>query len=456
MWRRLNPWADLPNARAVWAWGMYDLANQSFQLFINTLLYSLFVVEVLAPNPERGRWLWSAMISASLAIVAVVSPFAGALADLRAWKREMLLTTGVVCAACTASLAALAPGQEWLGFALYLVAAVACGLGENFLGSFLPEIASRARVGYVSALGWTMSYVGALLLLVVAALYCFVLGREHPSQARPLFAFAGVWFAAGIVPAAVWLRERSTARPGTLTGAMTGAISRLAQSARESRSYRDLSRFFLAFFVYSMGTLTMVFFLGVISNDLGFELRGSVLLALVISLTAGGAAAVTARVQDRVGHARTVSFFLVCWITATLLMAGANAASVGEWAYWVLAALVGVALGGVGTSSRAMVGAFTPEARAGEFFGLWGTIYKLAGIAGVIAFGAARNLAGLPAALVLTAGVFGGGLLLLRRVDEAAGLRRASGDADNAGSEHVGTERGGTGPGSAGGGAGVS
>jgi UMF1 family MFS transporter len=433
---RLNPFAKLPNGRAVWAWGMYDLANQSFQLLINTLLFSLFVQQVVIGDPAKGRTTWSIMIASSMLLVVVLSPLLGALADHKAWKREMLLTTGVVCAALTASLALIQPGQIALAFTLYLLAALACGLGENFLGSFLPEISTPKNVGYVSALGWTMSYIGALLLLGVTALFAFALDRTEPAQARPMFAFAGLWFAAGIFPAFLFLRERATPQPGAAHTVIGQAFGRLAASAREAARYRHLTRFFLAFFVYSLGTTTVIYFLGLISDDLGNSLGQTIVFALAIALTAGLASALVAKFQDRLGHTRTVAIFLVTWVVATAGLAGLRALMPTEGdpgvglraAFWGVAGLIGIGLGGIGTSSRAVVGAFSPAAKAGEFFGVWGAVYKLSTILGVVAFGQLRNALGLPVSLLVLAGFFAAGLLLLRRVNEPAGIAAAHAD----------------------------
>lgn len=427
--RSLNPFARLPNGRAVWAWGMFDLANQSFQLLINTLLFSLFVAEVVVPadpaNPDKGHGTWTLMSAGSLLLVVVFSPIMGALADHKAWKREMLLGSGVVCAALTASLALLQPGQVGLAFALYLTAALACGLGENFLGAFLPEISTPKNVGYISALGWTMSYVGALLLLGITAVYTLGFGHAEPAEARPLFVFSGIWFAAGILPAFLFLRERAAPQPGDAGSAIVQAFARLARSAKETRRYRHLARFFAAFFVYSLGTLTVIYFLGLISNELGNSLGQTILFALVVALTAGLASAVVARVQDRVGHLRTVGFFLLTWVVATVGLAVVRLVEAPPIAFWVIAGLVGVGLGGIGTSSRAVVGAFSPEAKAGEFFGVWGTVYKLSGIVGVLSFGKVREVWGLPASLFLLAGFFAAGWVLLRFVDEQEGIAAA-------------------------------
>ncbi|MEM9373465.1 MAG: MFS transporter, partial [Planctomycetota bacterium] len=260
------PFRSLPNPAQVFAWSIYDLANQSFQLLINTLLFSIFVKDVLVtdPDPQAGTRVWGDMLAVSLAGIIVLSPVLGALADERAWKRELLIASGLVCAALTCMLAVLNPGQVWLGFAIYVVAAIACGLGENFLGSFLPEISTKENVGRVSAIGWATSYVGAMLLLGFTAIHCFALARPDIAQARPMFVFAGLWFFAGMIPAMIWLREKAQppAERASLKRIVSRSISRLIRSAKESAQYRQLVRFYVAFFVYSIGTMTVIFFLG--------------------------------------------------------------------------------------------------------------------------------------------------------------------------------------------------
>lgn len=426
------PFRSLSNPAAVFAWGMYDLANQSFQLLISTLLFPIFVSGVIVGDPIRGQVAWTRMSAAGLLLVVLLSPITGALADQRAWKRELLLGSGIVCAALTLGLGMLQPGQLALAFVIYLIAAVACGLGENFLGSFLPEISTPKTVGRISGIGWTMSYIGALLLMAIAGAYTMGLNRVDASQMRPLLVFAGVWFALGMLPAFFWLHERASAPDlaegsGTILG---GTFKRLATSAQETAKYKQLVRFFLAFAVYSAGTMTMIFNIGLIGERLGFELNKLIPMAALLALTAGTASAIAGRVQDRFGHVRTISVFLILWVISTLLMAGAGQFHASEPVYWGVAAVIGVALGGIGTSSRAIVGAFTPDERAGEFFGLWGMIYKLSGIVGVLLFGMLLSVAGQPVALLVVAGLFALGLVLLLRVDEAEGIAttRMAGD----------------------------
>lgn len=428
----LNPFAKLPNGREVWAWGMYDLANQSFQLLINSLLFSIFVQSVIVQNDlSAGSRAWSMMVAIAQLLVVALSPIVGAIADQKAWKRELLIASGAVCALGTASLALLQPGQLWLATALFVVAAVSCGLGENFLASFLPEIAPRERIGYVSALGWTMSYVGALLLLGVVGAYCFLMHREEPEQARPLFVFAGVWFGAGMIPAMLFLRERAQPATGSAAAVATGAFRQLVRTARETRRFRQLARFLAIFFVYSMGTNAIIYFLGQIGAGFGFGLGKLVGFALLMAMTAGLAAALTARIQDRVGHRPTIMAFLLVWTASTAAMGAAKLAGAPESVFWILSGTIGIGLGGIGTSSRALVGAFTPASRAAEFFGMWGLAAKLSVIAGAVLFGTVSTRVsadlntGQAIACFMLAAFFGLGFLLMTLVNVPEGVRTA-------------------------------
>lgn len=421
---RLNPFRTLPNPREVWAWGMYDLANQSFQLLINTLLFGIYIKTVVAATPKEGQTAYGIMVAASTLLVVLLSPPAGAIADARAWKKEMLVGTGLGASVLTGLLVLLGPGDLAWAFVLYVAAAVLVGLGENFLGAFLPELSTPQTIGRVSATGWTMSYIGALLLLAVTWGAQNWLGWNDPQEWRWLFVLAAVWFFAGMLPSMFLLGER-TPPTETAVSAVRGAFHQLGVTLKESRRYRDLRRFLLAAFVYSMGTYAVIFYAGLIGDQLGFKLKELTLLALVMALTAGCASVVTARYQDRLGHRRTVFIFLGVWVISTLALA-LNAAFQGDAnAFWFISGGIGLGLGGIGTSSRALCGCFTPREKAGEFFGLYGMALKGAAVCGALGFGVASSRLGQTPALFLLTVFFAAGAALLLRVDDKAGVAAA-------------------------------
>lgn len=417
----------LPNRREVLAWGSYDLANQSFQLLINTMLFGVYLREVVSDEETGERW-WKAMTAAALLAIVALSPILGAIADLRAWKREILLVSGVACAILTATLALVGANDLALAAAIYIPAAILCGVGENFLGSFLPQIADESSMGRVSAIGWTMSYIGALALLICLVIATKVLDLDETADFRWLFLFAGVWFAVWMLPAIVILRERARPTPkGGSAGILTAGFGRLVSTIRGLDRFRVLARFLVVFFIFSMGTQVYVYLSGVITKQLRFNNTDLFLVALELSLLAGLGAMLTGRVQDAWGHRRTIRLFLAIWAVSMgglAIMAWLGPTRV---VFFILAAGTGIGLGGIGTASRALVGVLTPPERAAEFFGLWGMAYKLSGAVAMLLFIALQSLvSGSPAAsLGTTAAFFGIGFVLMAGINVEEGVRAA-------------------------------
>ena len=148
--RRLYPLDGFPQQRQLWSWISFDVANQSFTLIINTLLFSIFFSEVVVRNDAIDDRLWALTYGSSMLLCALFSPIAGAMADERAWKKRSLIITGIVCGIFTCALAFIKPGQVWLAVLLYVPANFAFSIGENFLSSFLPGLARQDEMGRVS------------------------------------------------------------------------------------------------------------------------------------------------------------------------------------------------------------------------------------------------------------------------------------------------------------------
>ncbi|MBL0927319.1 MAG: MFS transporter [Phycisphaerales bacterium] len=432
---RLNPLRGIPNQRQIWAWASYDVANQSFTLLINTLFFALFFKKVVVNDPRHDELLWSVTVAASLLLVVIIAPVAGAVADFRAWKKGFLIGTGIVCSLLTCALAFLGPGMIWPAILLYVPANAAYALGENFLASFIPEVSPKEHIGRVSGLGWTTGYLAALLLLVIAAAIMFAFNLRTEAQWPPFFVFAGLWFLVLAAPTMLYLRERPAdpASAGTPASALLAVgFRRLFETARSAAHYRQLALFLAAFFVFGIGMQTIIFFASIIAGQFGFQALDLVIFITVITVTAGLGTILPMLFQDRFGHRNTVAVFLAVWTITTLtlaLVAWLRASSPDpdafpRWPMWLIGNLIGFGLGGLGTASRSLVGYFTPSHKTAEFFGLWGLVFKLAGVMTIL-YGVAADRIGQVAALGLLAGFFVVGLVLTLFVDEQAGLDAA-------------------------------
>jgi UMF1 family MFS transporter len=404
---------------------MYDLANQSFTLLIITLLFPIYFKDIAVGDPQRGDSLWSAGASGALFLVVLLSPIVGAYADRRSKRKAVLVGTGVCCVILTAMLVLVRPGAWWIGLAIFIPANIMYQLGENMLASFLPGISTPRTIGRISAIGWTMGYIGGLLLLAVVAIGAFVLGWDSPEQWRPFFLIAALWFALGMVPAVLFVREPTSA---SRSSTHASASERVRSAITHLKQHKQLIRFLVSFFVYGFGVQTMIMFAAILAADFGIEGNRLILFTLQLTVTAGATAIVVAKYQDRLGIRTTILAFLGVWIIscASLLLVELLVPSdPPEWIFWVIGNGIGIGLGGIGTASRSVVGFFAPKHRTAEFFGFWGMSYKLAGAIGVLSFGQVKAWIGDAAALALLTGFFAVGLALFLRVDLRSGRREA-------------------------------
>jgi MFS transporter, UMF1 family len=420
---------NLKNPKEVFAWGLYDLANQSFTLLIITLLFPIYFKSVAVGDQQRGDSLWSIGVSAALLTVVLLSPFVGSYADARAKRKQLLMITGTLCSILTIAMTFIAPGQWWLGLALFIPANICYQLGENLLASFLPALSTPRTIGRVSAIGWAMGYLGSLILLICVISGVNLFGWEQTPDWKWFFILAGAWFFVWMLPAGFILHEPPHLDPPKQTNGFKLAIDRMIATLKEATHFNQLTKFLIAFFIYGLGVQTMIAFAAILASDFGIKEMGLFVFTLQIALTAGITAIVVSRYQDRIGAKPTISIFLVVWMLSTggLLLAKLTGAASGsnQWIFWVIGNGIGIGLGGIGPSSRSMVGLFAPTARVGEFFGLWGMTYKLAGAVGVLSFGQVKAWIGDAPALTLLTSFFAVGLILLMSVSVPKGIRAA-------------------------------
>lgn len=426
--------------RTVWAWALYDFANSAFTTLVVTFVYGAYFTKALVLDPATGQAseiagtaLWSRGVTLTALLVAVLSPFLGALADRTGTRKVFLLATTALCVAATVGLFFPVPGQAIAALSLFVVANVAFELAAVFYNAFLPEIAPPDKIGRVSGNGWALGYVGGLLALGVG-LAAFVLpdvpffGLDTASgeNIRATSLLAAAWFALFSVPAFVVLREvRPDSRPpaGVVLRETAGE---LAQTFRELRRYRDAFRFLVARVFYADGLNTVFAFGGIYAaGTFGFSFEEIMYFGIALNVAGGLGAFAFGFVDDKVGGKRTILVSLVLLSIATVLAVVAPSRAL----FWVAGMMIGIAAGPAQAASRSLVGRFTPPDKETEFFGFFALTGKAASLFGPLLFGVFTEAFQSQRAGVATVLLFFlvGGILLLR-VDERAGIAAAGRD----------------------------
>ncbi len=408
---------------------MYDFANSGYTTVVITAIFNAFFVGVVAGGAHWATFAWTAALSVSYLLIMLCGPVIGAYADAHANKKRLLLATTVGCVLGTALLALAGPGQLWLACALIVVSNFFFGLGENIVAAFLPEIAQAEALGKVSAWGWALGYFGGIVSLGACLIYVtWAQGQGQPATAFvpvTMLITAGL-FALASVPTFLFLRER--AQPQQVSpGLYARAFARVLETFHQTRRYADLRRFLVCIVLYQSGVSAVITLAAIYAEQaMKFTTQDTLVLILVVNVTASLGALAFGYLQDRIGHVPTIALTLLGWCAMVIIAWQSTSAA----SFWLAANIAGLCLGASQSAGRAVVGYLSPAHRRAEFFGLWGFAVKLASILGPITYGAVTWISGSDhrLAMLITGLFFVAGLAVLLGVDTARGRLAAFAD----------------------------
>jgi UMF1 family MFS transporter len=412
--------------REVWAWAMYDFANSGYTTVVITAVFNAYFVGVVCAGESWGTFAWTLALSVSYAIVMFSAPVIGAYADAHAAKKKLLAITTSGCVLGTALLSFVGPGDLALAFALIVLSNVFFGTGENIAAAFLPELARGEAMGKVSAWGWSLGYIGGLITLAVCLAYVISARSQGHTEAQfvpiTMLITAGAFALASSFTFLV-LKER--ARPQQAQkGVALRAFARVGQTLRHARQFEDLLRFLGCIVLYQSGVQTVIALAAIYAQEaMSFTTQDTIVLVLLVNITASVGAFVFGRWQDRLGHRKTLALTLLGWCSMVVIAY----LTTDRTGFWVAANIAGLCLGASQSAGRALVGYLTPADRHAEFFGLWGLAVKLASILGPLTYGAVTWLTDNDhrSAMLITGLFFVLGLVVLTSVDPERGRRAA-------------------------------
>ncbi len=425
--------------KAIWGWALYDFGNSAFTTLIVTFIYSVFFAQEIAPDGDSGTVLWAYAVSFTALVVAVTSPFLGALADRGGRRRRYLLITTAVAIVGSALLYLPTPGQVRLALVIFVIANIAFELSGVFYNSYLPDISTPDNIGKISGYGWSLGYVGGLLAMGIA-LVGFILpespwfgianGEEGLFQnVRIITVLVAVWFAVFAIPMFRWVREPEHPGPLPLVELLRGTADQLADTFKEIRRYRQTVRLLIARMFYNDGLVT-IFALGPLyaAEVFGFTLTEVMYWGLALNLTAGLGAFAMGFLDDRIGGRKTILISLIGLVLATAWATLAPAES--KTSMFLAGLVVGIFVGPNQAASRSLLGRFVPPEKETEFYGFFAFSGKAIAFLGPLLYGFMTTVFGSQRYGVGAIIVFFliGGLILVT-VDERAGVA-ASGRAE--------------------------
>lgn len=439
----LNEQKTVTNKKVVRAWTFYDWANSAYSLIITSAIFPMYYTAIV---PETISFLGieikraamaSYSISLSFLVIAMLSPILSSIADYygnkKAFMRFFCYLGALACLGMFFFSKNPITGNSnyFYGLICSVIASIGyCG-SIVFYNAFLPEICSKEEQDQVSAKGFSMGYIGSVLLMLL----CFALilsndqyhfFKNDAMPARLSFVAVGIWW---IVFAQITFhhlheskREHSldTKRNGLMNG-----YRELQKVLHELQHWPQLKRFLVAFFFYNLGVQTVMYMATYFASDeLHMEATQLLAVVLIIQLVAIIGAFLFSKISKQYGNQMSLLLLIIVWIG--ICVAAYYVQTVQ--AFYLLAFAVGMVMGGIQSLSRSTYSKLLPPTGdTASYFSFYDVCEKIGIVIGTLSFGfVADRLGGMRNSVMVIGLCFVIGLLLLLRVSNKQFLQHES------------------------------
>ena len=357
--------------------------------------------------------IWGLSTSLAVLILAVMSPFLGALADYRGMKKKMFsvfLVVGV------AGLLLLSFSGNWLGYLmLVILSRIGYSACNIFYDSMLVDVTSDDRMDRVSSYGYALGYIGSCIPFAIGIVLILLrpFGLSTQTATQISFVITALWWVGLTIPLLKNVRQIHYLEQRE--NQVRHAFSRVGTTMKKIRKDPTMLSFIIAYFCYIDGVYTIISMATTYGGEVGISDSSMILALLLTQFVAFPCAILAGRLAEKVGTLKVIRVSILVYCGICLFGYQLDQ----SWEFWVLAVVVGMAQGGIQSLSRSYFGRIIPKKESNEYFGFFDIFGKFADFFGPLilsfcAFAFGSSSYGILGLLVL----FVTGYILLRRIPD--------------------------------------
>jgi UMF1 family MFS transporter len=411
------------NKKVINGWAMYDWANSSYNLVITSTIFPAYYEAITGDGNENtsvdtvklfGREfvntsLYNYALAIAFIIVAISSPMLSSIADYRGNKKKFLFFFCTIGSLACSSMYFFTKDNLAFGLSCLIIACIGFWSSLVFYNSFLPEIAAPEDQDRVSAKGFSMGYIGSMILQIIC--FVFVLSPESfgitvGKASQISFLLVGIWwwgfaqFSLRRLPNNIPLGNTKT------ENIFTKGYKELNKVWHQVKSMPILKRYLLAFFFYNMGVQTVMLVATLYGkSELNIPTTNLIIAILIIQFIAIPGAYTIAFLSKKIGNFKALMVTVFFWIV--LCVIGYNLPKNGINEFYGLAVLVGFVMGGIQSLSRSTYAKLMPETKdTTSYFSFYDVTEKIAIVIGMFSFGYINEFSGSQRNSVLALVVF--------------------------------------------------
>ncbi|MFC1770466.1 MFS transporter [Candidatus Margulisiibacteriota bacterium] len=390
--------SSLWNNKKIISWSLYDWANSAFATTVMAGFFPVFFkkywsvgTEVTASTFKLGL----ANSSASI-LIALFAPFLGAIADKANAKKKFLFFFAFLGVVMTGSLYLVGQGEWKMAVMLYILASIGFASGNIFYDALLVDVAQKSKFDMVSALGFSLGYLGGGLLLalnVFMTLSPQTFGLKSSVEAvRLSFITVALWWAVFSIPLFVYVKERKLTEDETAENVIFSGFKQLVSTLKKFKETKVAFIFLLSYWFYIDGVDTIIRMAVDYGMSIGFDEKNLILALLLVQFVGFPAALVFGKIGEKFGAKKGIYLAIAVYIVISFW--GFFMDSI--WEFYGLAVSIGLVQGGIQALSRSFYTSLIPKDKAAEFLGFYNMFGKFAVIFGPFLMGTIAVLTGNP------------------------------------------------------------
>lgn len=364
------------------AWYLYDFGNSAYASVVYLAVFSTYFKNVVVGGAEGSR-LWGLAIAIAILVVGLLAPVLGAMADFSGAKKRFLLGFTAQAIAFTGLLFFVQAGDVIAGMLFFILAEIGYRSSQVFYDGFLPELARPDEMGKVSGIGWAVGSAGGVIALLVVLPVVLLMPGAFSARLAMLIT-AGFWILSTI-PLILWLPEKAKKKPLPAGETyLSVALKEVKHTITTTSRFGEMARFMAAFLIYGSGIAIALEFAAIIGSTLfGLNQQMIIIFAIIVQVTNVIGAYGFGLLIDRIGGKSSLIASLLAMIGVVVWLFF-NQTQIG---FLLIGAAAGIAMAGVQSVSRTMVGLFAPPGHSAEFFGFFTMVGRFAFLIGPLVFG---------------------------------------------------------------------
>lgn len=357
---------------------MYDWANSAYATIVLAGFFPIIYAEYFAVSIDQSeRTLYLGISNSAASLLLIISaPFFGLLADRFNKKKLFLSVFALISIVSTFLLSFISTNSFILASMLFSISLLGFMMANVFYDSMLLDF-ENDKFNKISSYGYAFGYLGGGLAFVIALLFLYYAGHseiELIASKKIVFILTSLWWLLFMMPLILFWKD--DARSDKLK------IS-IPQSFKELFSNKKIFYFLLAYWVFIDGVDTVIRMAVNYGLTIGFSSTDLLIALLVTQFVSFPGTLVILKISDLFSIEKAIIFCLLIYLGITYF--AYSLYSVQQ--FYMIAALIGFAQGGIQALSRSYFAALIPDNRSSEYFGIYNMLGKFAALLGPLVVG---------------------------------------------------------------------